>query len=492
MKIGIDLGTTYSAAAYLREGKPEIILNSDGENTTPSVVLFESEGSVTVGNNAKERMLIEPENIVSTVKDYMGTDKKFVKQGKTYTPEEVSAMILKKIVNDSSEALGEKIEDIVVTIPAYFTDAQRKSTEDACKLAEVNLIGMINEPTAAAICYISKKECNEKQNIMVYDLGGGTFDVSIVSFGKEGSNVVATGGIRKLGGHFFDQLIVNDVTEYILEKHDIDLYDDEYLDVLQELSTKAEKCKIQLSSSQKSDIILRIGNIKERITVTRERFEKLIDKFYRRTESSIKMVMDDADMTWNDIDKIIMVGGSSRIPYIRENIKKLSGIEPSADVNPDEAVCLGAAIFADNSSTYKITDVCSHSLGVVILDENANKVNSVIIGRNSPLPVCKDKGFVVPTNNIGTIVLELTEGEGSDIEYVNIFSTVEIDLPPNVKAGTAVVLEFKLDENQILSVFTSINSFPEIYKKVNIDRKSNLTTEEVELKKSALAVTVIQ
>lgn len=487
MYIGIDLGTTFSAAAYIKNNEPKIIINSDGDNSTPSVVMFSDE--IIVGSTAKEQSLLEPELVVSSAKDFMGTNKCYSISGHKYSPEEVSACVLKKIVKDAESYTGEKVDGVVVTIPAYFTDAQRKATEDACDLAELNLIGMINEPTAAALCYVNEHNCNN-ENILVYDLGGGTFDASIVTFENGKSRVIATGGIRKLGGHFFDQLIVNYVIDYILDNHDIDLFDDEYLDVLQELSNKAENAKIKLSTANKTDIFLRIGKIKEKITITREDFEKLIDKFYRRTESTIKMVLSDAKMSFSDIDKIILVGGSSRIPYIKKCIKELANKEPYSDINPDEAVAIGAAIYA-NDPNLSVCDVCSHSLGIVVLNNN-KKTNSIIIPRNSSIPITKSKKYVVPEEGISILAIDLTEGEGTDIEYVNIFSSIEINLPTNISKGTVVNIEFSLDKSQLLHVTAIIEANPIIQKKVHINRKSNLTEEEKEIKKSTLAMSIVQ
>ncbi len=488
MKIGIDLGTTYSCAAYYKDGLPEVITNGDGDKTTPSVVLFEDEKNIVVGKNAKEQMIICSDQIVSAVKDYMGTDKRFEQFGRSYSPEEISAMILKKLVQDSETATGETVEGIVVTIPAYFTDAQRKATFDACSLLSVPLISMINEPTAAALCYLNGKAENSSHTILVYDLGGGTFDVSIVAFEQGSSRVIATGGLRKLGGHFFDQLIVNKIVEQFEEKHGIDLYDDEYLDVLQELSLKAEKAKIQLSTAQKADVVLRIGNIKEKATITRTEFESMIDRFYRRTESIVKQTLEDAGLTFSSIDKIVLVGGSSRIPYVHEQLKLLSGIEPSADINPDEAVCIGAAIHANSPERHKISDVCSHSLGIVLI----NNKNSVIIERNTTLPVARESRYVIPEDGITSIIMNLTEGEGDDAEYVNQFASFEIEIPPQAKKGTAVVVRFELDESQILSVRTTVHTSPVLEKQVKIDRKSNLTVEELIKKRTALAAAVIE
>ena len=488
MIIGIDLGTTYSCAAYIKDGRPEVIMNTDGDKTTPSVVLFENEKNIVVGKNAKEQIIICPERIIATVKDYMGTDMRFTQFGKEYSPEEISAIILKKIIQDSEAAIGESVDGIVVTIPAYFTDTQRKATADACNLLAVPLISMINEPTAAALCYLNEKENTLKQTILAYDLGGGTFDVSIVEFNEGTSRVVATGGLRKVGGHSFDQLILNKIVEFIEETHNIDLYEDEYLDVLQELSIKAEKAKIQLSTAQKADVVLRIGKIKEKVTITRSEFESLIDKFYRRTESIVRRVLDDAGMAFSNIDKIILIGGSSRIPYIREQLKLLSGIEPSSDINPDEAVCMGAAIHANSTGKFKISDVCSHSLGIVL----TQNVNSVIIRRNTLLPTVCERKYVIPEDGLSSIVIVLTEGEGENIEYVNQFATFEIDIPPQTEKGTQVVVHFELDENQILGVRTTVMTKPIIEKQVKIDRKSNLKLEELLTKKSALAQAVVE
>ena len=321
MKIGIDLGTTYSAAAYMKDGKPVVIMNSEGDATTPSVVLFEESGDVTVGKAAKERVLIEEENTVSTVKDYMGTEHIYTVREQNYRPEDISSLILKKIVKYSEESLGEPVEGAVVTIPAYFNDAQRQATEDACELAGINLINMINEPTAAAICYAKDKELSEGANVMVYDLGGGTFDVSVVSITAEGIKVVSTAGLRKTGGHFFDQMLEDYIIDLFYEKHEIDLTEEDYIDERQDLSTRTEQCKIQLSVKKQTDIMIRVGKIKERFTITREQFEDLIKNFYQRTQLCMDKALNDAEMKWSDISKILLVGGSSRIPYIREQIR---------------------------------------------------------------------------------------------------------------------------------------------------------------------------
>lgn len=490
MRIGIDLGTTFSAAAYIADNdEPQIILNHEGSHLTPSVFLMEDDNNIIIGENAKERAVIDSDRVISTVKDYMGTQREFIIGNSKFSPEEVSAAIIKKIVQDASAQLNTDIKDVVITIPAYFTDAQRKATEDAGKIAGVNVIKMINEPTAAAICYAYQKRINEG-NILIYDLGGGTFDISLVRIKNKDVKVIATGGMRKLGGHFFDQLILNYLTEYLLDKYEIDLYEDEYLDDLQELTIKSEKCKIQLSSTTVANVILKIGGIKDKVTITREMFENMIDKFYKRTESSITMVLNDANMKFSDIDSILLVGGSSRIPYIIKRLEEFTGIKPSVDINPDEAVALGAAIFANSDNN--VIDVCSHSIGIIVLNNTAKKINSIIIPRNTQIPAAASKNFVIPENNITEIIIELAEGEDEDLEYVNIFSSFKIEIPYGAPKGTTVNVDLQLDINQILHVFVRINVIPEIYKEVCINRKGNLQADDIIKKASLLSIKKVE
>lgn len=465
MDIGIDLGTTFSVAAFVNsEGKAEVIENREGKSTTPSVVLFESDGkTVVIGEIAKENILLQPENVISHVKDVMGTRKKFkTGDGKEYSPEEISALILRKIIQDSENTRGEKAGGAVITIPAYFNDAQRKATQDAAALAGIRVLRMINEPTAAALCFAQNENIGQG-NIMVYDLGGGTFDVSVVRISGKTAQTVATGGIRKMGGHFFDQLIMNQVTDYLEETHGLDLYEDGYLDELQELALKAENAKLQLSSIDKTDIIVKIGKVKERIAVRREDFEKKIEKHYLRTEAVMNMVLADAGMKYQDLDYILLVGGSSKIPFIQQKIRAVSGMIPSTNVNPDEAVALGAAYFADflrqemKAEKPAVVDVCSHSLGVVTMtSDTRRRVNSVVISRNSSLPVTQSKIFYTSMPDQRVLQLEVTEGEGRDLEYVSIITDFKISLPTGLRDRTPVEIRLQLDEDQLLHVFTVI------------------------------------
>ena len=481
MIIGIDLGTTFSAAAYIdKNGMPSMIDFSSGNRLLPSVVMEDDDGSIVVGDEAKDNLVVMCDSIASTVKDYMGTDKKIqFSSGNVYTPERISALILKKIQKESSEFLGQEITKAVVTVPAYFNDAQRQATKDAGKIAGLDVIDMPNEPTAAAIYYAYSSKM-EKGRVLVYDLGGGTFDVSIVEINGRKASVVATGGIRKLGGHFFDQLIIDYVNDYLTHKYDIDLYDDEYIDELQDLTLKAENCKIQLSGRNSASIAVKVGKVKERIEITREKFEELIHKFYNRTESTVSMVLKDAKMTWSDIDKLLLVGGSSKIPYIAEKLKEFSGLEPSHETNPDEAVALGAALYASDLFE-KIQDVCSHSLGIVSKNPiTKQEYNSIIIPRNTQLPVKMSKDYYMGADNVSKISLTVTEGEEEDLDFVSVLAEVEIKLPPNVPRNTRVTVEMELNKNQLLHVYARVHIEPEFYREIEIERNGNLDNEEVE------------
>lgn len=480
MIIGIDLGTTFSAAAYMDEsGVPRMINLSNGDRLLPSVVMEDEDGAIVVGEDAKDNLVLMSDSIVSTVKDYMGTDKKMkLASGNVYTPEQISAFILKKLQKEASDYLGQQITEAVITVPAYFNDAQRQATKDAGKMAGLTVLEMPNEPTAAALYYAYSGNMS-KGRVLVYDLGGGTFDASIVEIDGRKANVVATGGIRKLGGHFFDQLILNYVADYLLEKYKLDLYDDEYMDELQELTLKAENCKIQLSGRNSATIVVKAGKVKDRIEISREQFEKMIHSFYSRTESTVRMVLMDAGMTWKDIDKLLLIGGSSKIPYIAEKLKEFSGLEPSHESNPDEAVALGAAIYASDYFD-RIQDVCSHSLGIVSKNpKTKEEYNSIIIPRNTNLPVKMAKEYYTAPN-MQKISLKVTEGEDEDLDFVSILAEIEIELPENTPKNTLVTVEMELNKNQLLHVYARIHTIPEIYREVEIERKSNLDEEEIE------------
>lgn len=484
MTLGIDLGTTYSVGAYIDDNEmPQVILNSEGNTVTPSVVLFDTDEEIVVGEVAKDNIIIRPENIIAVIKNDMG--KKIVVRevgGKKYTPEMISSFIIRKVVQDAKAYIGEEITDVVVTVPAYFKDSQRKATEDAAIIAGVNLCGMINEPTAAALYYVNKNEI-ENECIMVYDLGGGTFDVTIldVKNSKE-IEVMSTGGLSNAGGRFFDQAIVDYVRDYMEDNHDIDLEDDEYVDELQELYLKAEKAKIQLSNKTSSAITLKIGKIRESITITREHFEQMIMATYEKTERKIKEVLSEAKLTIPQIDRILLVGGSSRIPYISDRISQFMGKEPSKEMNPDEAVAIGAALYAKTNvkreEKIKFTDVCSHSIGVVVINDKGLEENEKIIMRNSKLPIKKEEYFRTVVANQKKIDLTITEGEFIELTDVKIIGNFEINLPPGVPEDSRIVVTISLDNRQLLHIHISL---PEVgvEQEYHMKRIANMDDETV-------------
>ena len=499
MILGIDLGTTYSVASYLDDnGTPQVITNMEGSQLTPSVVYFEGSNSVIVGQTAKDNSIIHPDDVVSAVKNYMGEKKIYrSSSGQEYTPEVVSSFILKKIVSDAEKRLDatEPIKDVVITIPAYFTDAQRTATEDAAKIAGLNLIGTINEPTAAALYYAVNSKINHA-NILVYDLGGGTFDVTIIRVDDENVVVKSTGGLSKVGGRFFDQDIVDYVRDYIDDKYDIDLEDEEYVDEYQELFGKAEKAKWQLSNQEKTSIVVRAGSVKENVVITREQFEKIVAKLYRRTEYVVKKAISDAEMETADLDKVLLVGGSSKIPYVEKHLSELIGKAPSHGVHPDLVVAQGAALYgrqltlsreAMGTDNRVIYDVCSHSIGIVTIDPITYKrVNSIQIKRNTQLPTKKRMPFRTAVENQEKVDLCITEGEFKELTDVTVISSNEIILPKNLPAGTRGKIDLQLDTSQLVHVFVKIPS-ADYEDEFTFERSANLTEDEVAMLSGIIA-----
>ena len=489
MILGIDLGTTYSVCSYIDEnGEPQIITNMEGQRTTPSVVYFENESSMIVGQTAKENSICCPEDVVSAIKNHMG-EKGYqftTSFGKSYSPEVVSGLILRKLVADANQFLGTETPQnrVVITIPAYFTDAERTATENAARIAGLELVRTINEPTAAALYYAVRSKL-EHANILVYDLGGGTFDVTLIRVDGSDVNVRSTKGIKNVGGRFFDEEIVAQIHDYIEDEYDVDLEDEEYLDVYQELFNRAEKAKISLCRQEKTVIPIRTGEFKESYTLTRADFEKIVAKLYKRTEYCVKSAIADAGITAKDIDKVILVGGSSRIPYIEQQLTALLGITPSHEVNPDEVVAMGAALFgkqleAVSSDTKTISDVCSHSIGVSALDElTLKKYNHILIKRNTTLPAAKTLPFRTASENQEKIDLSVTEGEFKELCDVRIISEAEILLPPNLPKGTRVEVELRLDTSQLVHLWLRIPavSYETEFK---FNRISNLSDQEIE------------
>ena len=482
MILGIDLGTTYSVGAYMKKnGEIEIIDNAEGSPLTPSVVMFDKDDEVIVGEVAKNNAVMHPEDVVSVIKNHMG-DKNYRKsfQGKVYTPEMISSFIIRKIVQDAQSVAGQKVDGVVITVPAYFTDAKRKATEDAAVIAGVNLVGMLNEPTAAALSYIKKQDIRD-ENILVYDLGGGTFDVTVLHVDDASRiRVLATGGLSNAGGRFFDESILEYVCGYIRDKYGLDLEDEEYCDELQEVYIKAENAKIQLSRKTKAVIPLRIDKIKESITITREQFNDMIHKICVRTESKVKNTLKEAGLTPADIGTVLMVGGSSRIPYVEERIRQLMEKEPSREVNPDEAVAIGAAIYAgmkeNGQDTEKFKDVCSHSIGVGVINSKGQKENEIVIPRNSILPVSKEQRFRTQVRNQKMVELTVTEGEFKEMTDVTVIDEINILLPGGLPEHTLIVIRISLNKYQLIHVDVILPD-QDFQQEYNLKRSANMDEE---------------
>jgi molecular chaperone DnaK len=492
MVVGIDLGTTNSAIAYVdKSGIAQIIPNREGQRITPSVILFEGDTPV-VGEVAKSNSIIDPLNVVQFVKRNIGNENyRFdLDNGDDFGAEALSAIILKRLKEDAEDFLGEPVTQAVITVPAYFDDAQRKATIDAGKIAGLDVLSIINEPTAAALAYGIDK--SEKQKILVYDLGGGTFDVTIMEISENDVIIKATCGDRNLGGFDVDNAIMMYVCDYASEQYGIDLLDDD--NVMQDLRLKAENLKKVLSSREKASIsIMAMGKpIKLEIT-NGQLYDMIKEKFIDRTTDIMDMAREDAGIAWSDINKILLVGGSSRMPAIRKVIKDLTGIEPSAEVNPDEVVAIGAAYYASslNPSTItkardkKIIDVNSHSLGIISYDENDNPTNTIILNRNQPIPAKSEQIFYTQSDNQNYIFLQVTEGEDEDIDYVKVIGTSEIKLNPH-PAGSPIRIGISYDKDGIVhvDVFDLVDNRD--LGETKIERKSNLTQEEIDKGKDKL------
>lgn len=489
--IGIDLGTTNSVIALVNEfGKPEIIPNKEGERTTPSVVLFDHD-QVIVGSTAKQSAVADPENTIACIKSHIGsTDFMFTHNRVDFTPEDISAMILRKLIDDAENFLGEKISDVVITVPAYFNDIQRKATIDAGKIAGVNVMQIINEPTAAALTYgLDKKKA---QTIIVYDLGGGTFDVTIMKIGENTFDVIGSDGDRKLGGNNFDDKLMAYLNQQFKNEHKIDLLED--LVLSQDLRIKSENAKKILSNKLSTTVYLSAQGRSSKIEITREIFAELVADLIARTQLLLEAVMDDARLDWSEIDQLLLVGGSTRTPAVYEMVKKVSGKEPSININPDEAVALGAAIQAgiinarekdSNISdmvrmkygSINVADVTAHSFGAITLDEYNNKRNAIIIPKNSKIPVRKSQIFYTTVPNQTSVKLTVLQGEDKDPEFCTILGTTTLEFPPK-QVNSPIIFNYEYDVNGIINASAKD---PETGKKsfIEIKREGALSGQEV-------------
>ena len=479
--IGIDLGTTNSCVAVLEAGEPKVIPNPEGNRTTPSVVAFKN-GERIVGDAAKRQAITNP-NTVSSIKRLMGTSEKVEIEGKKYTPEEVSAMILSYMKDYAESYLGEKVEKAVITVPAYFNDAQRQATKNAGKIAGLNVERIINEPTAAALAYgLDKQEKN--QTILVYDLGGGTFDVSILELGDGVFEVKSTAGNNHLGGDDFDNKIMDYLVETFKKENGVDLSKDKM--AMQRLKELSEKAKKDLSSmtttqvsapfiSQSSD-----GPLHLEMTLTRAKFEELIHDLVMSTLEPVRKALKDADIKAKDLDKVIFVGGSTRVPLVYETVKKELAMEPSREVNPDEVVAMGASIqggvLTGDVNDIVLLDVTPLSLGI----ETLGGVITVLIPRNTTIPTSKSEVFSTAADNQPAVDVHVLQGErsmASDNKTLGRFQLA--DIPPAPRGVPQIQVTFDIDANGIVNV-TAKDLGTNKEQKITITSNTTLSDDEID------------
>ena len=482
--IGIDLGTTNSCVAVIEGGEPVVIANAEGARTTPSVVAFSKSGERLVGQVAKRQAITNPDRTISSIKREMGSDYKVSVDGKSYSPQEISAMILQKLKADAEAYLGETVSAAVITVPAYFTDAQRQATKDAGKIAGLDVKRIINEPTAAALSYGIDKESDQK--VLVYDLGGGTFDVSIIDIGDGVQEVLATAGNNRLGGDDFDQRIIDWMVQSFKAETGIDLSGDKM--AMQRLKEAAEKSKIELSGVTTSAINLPFitadatGPKHLDLTLTRAKFNELTADLVEKTMGPVKTALQDSGLSINEISKVLMVGGSSRIPAVQDAVKSLIGKEPFKGINPDECVAIGASLQAgmlnpdENIDGLLLLDVTPLSLGV----ETLGGIMTKIVDKNTTIPVTKKQVFSTAADNQPQVEINVLQGErefARDNKQLGLFALTGI--APAPRGVPQIEVTFDIDANGIVNVSAKdLGTGAE--QKITISNSGNMSKDDIE------------